>query len=67
LFAVARARRGRRYGAQLLTAAKAWACSRGASLLEASTWASAAAAIGSYRSAGFEMRETLLTFHCHLA
>jgi GNAT superfamily N-acetyltransferase len=66
LFAVARSFRGRGYGALLLAAAKNWALSHGASLLEASTWPSATAAGRSYRNAGFEIRETLLTFHCHL-
>jgi GNAT superfamily N-acetyltransferase len=66
LFAVATASRGRGHGARLLAAAKSWARAVGASLVEASTWAASAAALRSYRGAGFEMRDTLLSFHCHL-
>jgi GNAT superfamily N-acetyltransferase len=66
LFAVAAAARGRGHGARLLAAAKSWARSRAAALVEASTWAAAGDALRSYRSAGFEMRDSLLSFHGHL-
>jgi GNAT superfamily N-acetyltransferase len=66
LYAVAAAARGRGHGARLLAAAKSWARSHGAALVEASTWAAASDALRSYRGAGFEMRDTLLSFHGHL-
>jgi GNAT superfamily N-acetyltransferase len=66
LFAVGAASRGRGHGGRLLAAGRSWARSRGASLVEASTWAASAEALRSYRGAGFEMRDSLLSFHCHL-
>ena len=66
LFAVAAISRGRGHGARLLGAAKSWARANGATLVEASTWAASADALRSYRAAGFEMRDSLLSFHCHL-
>jgi GNAT superfamily N-acetyltransferase len=66
LFAVAPPFRGQGYGSRLLAVAKDWAWRRDAALVEASTWAPAVAATRSYAKAGFEMRDSLLTFHCHL-
>jgi dTDP-4-amino-4,6-dideoxy-D-galactose acyltransferase len=63
MFAVAEVARGRGLGSALLAAARNWSARNGAKLVEASTWSASDVARRSYARAGFEMRDTLLTFH----
>jgi len=67
MFAVAENGRGQGLGGALLAAARDWAARNGARTVEASTWQQAAAALASYRRAGFEVRETLFTLHARLS